>query len=242
MLGPSFKVARFFGIPIRVHFTLVLCVPFLVWDFGWALAFTVGGALFASIILHELGHALVAVRKGGAVHEILLLPIGGAARMSRLPPKPHDELLMAVAGPAVSFTLFVALYLGGACVPFGRETGLVFGIPLHINAIQAIGLLNLTLAVFNLLPAFPMDGGRVLRALLAGRYGRLKATRVAAGVGRVIAVMLGCYAVTAWLRGGPFSMLFFISIFIFWAAGMEYRAVQFQEWRESRVGDIHQQP
>jgi len=233
MLGPSFKVARIVGIPIRVHFTLALCVPFLIWDFGLAMAVVTGGALFASIVLHELGHAVVAMRKGGEVQEILLLPIGGAARMSRLPPRPRDELLMAVAGPAVSLTLFLALYLGGACLPLEAEMVPVFGAQLHINGVQAVGLLNLTLAVFNLVPAFPMDGGRVLRALLAGRYGRLKATRIAAGVGRALAVVMGCSAVAEWLRGGPFSMLVFISIFIFWAAGMEYRAVQFQVWRES---------
>ena len=233
MLGPSFKVARLLGIPIKVHCTLILCIPFLIWDFGLTLALAAGGALFSSIVLHELGHALVAMRKGGDVQEILLLPIGGAARMSRLPPRPRDELLMAVAGPAVSLTLFLVLYFGGACLPLGSEMVPVSGVRLQINGVQAVGLLNLTLAVFNLAPAFPMDGGRVLRALLAGRYGRLKATRIAAGIGRALAVVMGCSAVVEWLRGGPFSMLVFVSMFIFWAAGMEYRTVQFQAWRES---------
>lgn len=233
MLGWSFKVLRVFGIPVRVHVTLALCLPFLIWDFGWLVAGTIGAVWFSSITLHELGHALVARRKGAEVLEILLLPIGGAARMAHLPKAPRDELLVAFAGPAVSLVLSLVLLVGGACLPLTSESALLLGVLLHLNGVQAVGLLNLMLAVFNLLPAFPMDGGRVLRALLAKRLGRLKATRIAALVGRALAVALGAVAAGEWVAGGPFSMLIFISAFIFWAAGAEYRAVQLQEWRAS---------
>jgi Zn-dependent protease len=108
-LGPSWKIATVRGIPIRLHFTLVLVLPLLPWSLGWWLALAIGVSLFTSIVLHELGHSLVAIRYGCRVREILLLPIGGAARLESMPRQPGQEFRMALAGPAVSLALGVPL-------------------------------------------------------------------------------------------------------------------------------------
>ena len=152
MLNQSYKIGRIAGIPIRVHISLLLLLAYLSYkaDFLTAVALIVG--LFTSIVLHELGHSLVAIRKGCRVHEILLLPIGGAAQMESLPVRPVDELLTAAAGPAVSAVLFVVLYYGGGLIPVGSVefAGVI------VNFIQMIGLINLALLTFNVIPAFPM--------------------------------------------------------------------------------------
>lgn len=242
MFGTSYKIARVFGIPIRVHITLILTLPLLVFfmDWHWMAALVFVVALFSSIVLHELGHSLVAIRKGARVQEILLLPIGGAARIDHIPTRPFDELLMAAAGPAVSFALFALLFFGGAHLPVWsglpvtdvggmRVTGVeVTGV---LNLVQLIGILNLALGIFNLLPAFPMDGGRILRAALAGRMGRLKATWVATRLGRLLAVALIGFGLYEWFSEKTFSMLVFVGLFIYWSAGIEYRSVRLQEWR-----------
>ena len=229
MFGSAYRVATVYGIPIRLHLTLVLLLPLLVMDFGLALGLVYGTALLASIVLHELGHSVVAIRKGCRVREILLLPIGGAAQMESMPRRPWDEFLMAVAGPAVSLALFAVLFFGGAWLPLPGD-GPFFGIP-PLNAVQELGILNGGLAVFNLLPAFPMDGGRVLRALLAQRWGRLKATRVAARVGRLIALLMIATSGYNLIYHHCFSMLLVVGIFVYWAAGAEYRLVRYQEWQ-----------
>ncbi len=227
--GSSYKVATVYGIPVCLHLSLVLLLPLLVWSYGLFLGLTYGISLLLSIVLHELGHSVVAIRKGCRVRQILLLPIGGAAQMESMPRRPWDELQMALAGPAVSMALFVLLFFGGAHLPL-RPTGPFLGVR-SLNGVQEIGIVNLVLAVFNLLPAFPMDGGRVLRALLARRLGRLRATRIAARVGQTIAVLMLIWSVYLWWQGYGFSMLGVVAIFIFWAAGAEYRAVRYQEWQ-----------
>jgi Zn-dependent protease len=241
MFKTSYKIASVAGIPIRAHITLVLTLPLLVLYIGWVPALIFATALLTSIVLHELGHSLVALRRGGRVEEILLLPIGGAARISRMSPRPVDELLMAAAGPAVSLLLFALLFFGGGLVP--RRLGLwcvnvgtlhiaFFSISGVINVVQLIGVMNLALGLFNLLPAFPMDGGRMLRALLSRRLGRLKATKIAMIVGRFLAAILIGLGVYEWLAEDSFSMLIFIGMFVYWSAGLEYRAVRIQElWR-----------
>lgn len=236
MFSSAYRIATVYGIPIRLHLSLVLLLPLLVWDFGLVGGLVYGAALLGSIVLHELGHSVVAIRKGCRVRQILLLPIGGAAQMDSIPRRPWDELQMALAGPAVSLVLFGLLVYGGALLPLAANGPFFRALPL--NAVQEIGVLNGVLAVFNLLPAFPMDGGRVLRALLAQRWGRLTATRVAARVGRVIAVLMMAASVRVWLLGYGFSMLLVVGAFIFWAAGAEYRAVRHQEWlRLQRWGE-----
>lgn len=241
MFKTSYKIASVAGIPIRVHITLLLTLPLLALYIGWIRALIFATGLFSSIVLHELGHSLVALRRGGRVEEILLLPIGGAARMGHIPTRPMDELLMAAAGPAVSFLLFGLLFYGGGFLPqwlwllsvnVGTLQVGVFKVRGVLNVFQLIGVMNLALGLFNLLPAFPMDGGRILRALLSPRLGRLKATKTAMIVGRVLALALAGIGLYEWTAEGTFSMLVFIGLFVYWSAGIEYRTVRLQEaWR-----------
>jgi Zn-dependent protease len=172
---PSFRLGTLLGFPIRVNlsFLLLLLVVF-IWMGGLpglALALVTAG----SVILHELGHALTARRLGVAVGNIELHFFGGAAQVA-MPRSPREEILVAGAGPAVSFVL-AALGLG-----LGLTTG--------VRAFVLFGAVNLLLAVFNLLPAFPSDGGRILRALLARKRGLVGATELAVKVGRVVCVAL----------------------------------------------------
>lgn len=227
--GPAYKVATVYGIPIRLHISLVLLLPLLMWAYGLVHGIIYGISLLLSIVLHELGHSVVAIRKGCRVRQILLLPIGGAAQMESIPRRPWDEVQMALAGPAVSVALFAALTFGGAYVPLPQNSPFLGAGGL--NGVQEIGIVNLLLAVFNLLPAFPMDGGRVLRALLARRFGRLTATRLAARVGRVIAVLMFVGSLCLSFLGYGFPMMSVIAVFVFWAAGAKYRAVRYQEWQ-----------
>lgn len=216
----STSIARVFGIPIRVHFTLWLLLPVIALSLAnslfWGLIIAVG--LFASVALHELGHSLIAIKKGCRVREILLLPIGGMAQMDKMPAKPADEILIAIAGPLVSLLLFAMLtIIGHIC----RKAGLG-----NLAALaNTLGGVNLILGIFNLLPSFPMDGGRVFRALLTPRVGKVRATQLATTTGRIIAVIFGFIG----LLTLPYGLnLIVIGIFIYIAAGAEYRAVQYE--------------
>src|SRR6186997_2147839 len=171
----SLRVGRLFGIPLYVHFTFFL---FLVWVAAesWRMGGSTGGALvevlfmcalFGCVVLHELGHALTARRYGIATRDITLLPIGGVARLERMPDDPKQELLVALAGPAVNIVLaglLLLVILPAAAIAPVNELQLVGG-----NFLVKLMWINVSLAVFNLIPAFPMDGGRVLRALLGMR-------------------------------------------------------------------------
>ncbi|MGN1326130.1 MAG: site-2 protease family protein [Candidatus Spyradenecus sp.] len=180
------------GLPIRAHLSVGLLVAYMLWTFGnlgWGLY--LAAVLLASILLHELAHSAVAIAFGGRVVSIELQLLGGAAMISRLPPRAWQETLMALAGPACSLALAAALLFGS--VALGRE---VFDpwsqtVTLAVNPYLAMaGFLNLGLGCFNLIPAFPMDGGRVLRsALECFGLGKLRATTVAVRVGQGIAVL-----------------------------------------------------
>jgi Zn-dependent protease len=222
----SYRIMTVRGIPIRVHITLLILLPLFVIMFSqgmgtfayfWGLLAAVG--LFASIALHELGHSMVAIAKGCSVREILLLPIGGVAQLNSIPREPRDELKMALAGPAVSLALaFLGMFLGNVFVLLKWH---------HLAAVlTSLGSINLMLVLFNLLPSFPMDGGRVFRAWLTPRIGRLNATRIAAKIGQIIAVGFGIWAVFT-----VNVFLLIIAIFIYQAAGAEYRMVLIQEAR-----------
>ena len=187
----SLRLGRIAGIPIRVHLTFVLFLAWFVMAFslrGLGPSATFAGialvvCVFASIVVHELGHALVARRFGVGTREILLLPIGGVASLERIPDKPMHELAVAVVGPAINLVLAAMLFfVGGAFA-----TQLVW--------------IQIGLAVFNMIPAFPMDGGRALRALLAMRLGRLRATQIAASLGKIIAIMFAAIGIVTnlWL-------------------------------------------
>jgi Zn-dependent protease/predicted transcriptional regulator len=225
----SYRVARIADIDIKVHITfgIILLLGGLDWGSRYGTSGAVFGvvlmtALFACVVLHELGHSLVAKHYGIPVREIVLLPIGGVAMLGRLPEKPRQELLIAAAGPAVNVVLAGILLLitgaiGGLTALDGH--GLIGGSApapsLHTFLVWLLAA-NVTLVVFNLIPAFPLDGGRMLRALLAMGTDYAKATRIAAVIGQAFALVLGIIGVL----GGHF-ILALIAVFIFLGAGME---------------------
>jgi Zn-dependent protease len=170
-------------------------------------------ALLGSIVLHELGHALMARQYGIQTADITLYLFGGVARLERMPRSSGPELLISLAGPAVNFA--IAAVLGGVLA-------LVNFVSLPPSGfLWALFYMNLGLGLFNLLPVFPMDGGRVLRALLSGWMGRMRATEVAAGLGRAVAVIGGLL----FLMNGQFQMLI-LTIFVFFAGTMELQQVR----------------
>jgi Zn-dependent protease len=220
----SWKIGRLAGINIYVHATFLI-VFFLMGDFGHGLARAVDSvvlvsSVFGCVILHELGHALMARRFGIDTADITLYPIGGVARLRRLPRAPGAELLIALAGPAVNFAIAAAL----VALALLNVIDLDFrtGAAPFLTQLLAI---NLILGLFNLIPAFPMDGGRVLRALLSIWIGRANATRIAATVGQVLAVAFGLFA--AFYTQNPFHI--FLALFIYVVARAEAAQVLYEE-------------
>ena len=193
----SFNLGRVSGIALKVHWTFLLL---LGWVFASQLAaqrdaflaaegvlFVV--VLFGCVLLHELGHALTAKRFGVSTKDITLLPIGGMARLERIPENPREELWIAIAGPLVNVGIASGLYLF-----LGLAIGFPFVLTLEVLTASFLGkllLVNCVLVIFNMLPAFPMDGGRVLRAALAMRYNYVDATATAATVGQMMAIAFG---------------------------------------------------
>lgn len=205
----SWKLGRVAGIDVFLHPSALLIFPLvsgLVGDPLRAVALAVG--LFTSIVLHELGHALMARRYGIATEDITLYLFGGVARLRRMPRSAGPELLVALAGPAVNLAIIAAL----------SPTYLVAGLISRPVADLALALISLNagLALFNLLPVFPMDGGRVLRALLSGWLGRVRATVIAAGIGQVAALVGGAFFVMAGRWDGAI-----LAGFVYFAAGLE---------------------
>ena len=222
----AYRICDVLGIPVRLHITLLFFLPLLVpyiasgLGLNLLLALVAVAGFFASITLHELGHSVVAMRHGCTVRQILLMPIGGVAQLTHIPESPRAEILVALAGPAVSLVLAIV-------------AGLV-AFPLHALGLHGLtqvftvwAAVNLVLLLFNLLPSFPMDGGRVFRALMTPRIGRLRATRIASQLGRIMAVLFGLYGL--WRLN---FILVAIAFFIHRAAGAEYRMVEAREsWR-----------
>lgn len=220
----QWKLGRFAGIDVYMHATFLLILAFVAWTHGSrgfpdileGLLFIL--AIFTCVVLHEYGHALTARVYGVATRDITLYPIGGVARLERMPDKPVQELWVALAGPAVNVAIVLALLawlvLSNTLRPLGELT-LATG-PFLERLMGA----NLFLALFNLIPAFPMDGGRVLRALLAMRLEYTRATAIAAGIGQGLALVFGL----AGLFGNP--MLLFIAFFVWIGAGQEASLVQ----------------
>jgi Zn-dependent protease len=218
----SFKIAKIFGIDVRIHITFLLLLAFIgLGDYqagGAPAAF--GSVLFVCLVflcvlLHEFGHAMAARRYGIHTPDITLLPIGGVARLERMPENPVQELVVAIAGPLVNVVIAGVLFL----IPGSHGNLFNFGGIEH----PATGLLDMLLRVnvwlvaFNLLPAFPMDGGRVLRAFLAMRLPYAQATQIAATVGQVMAFGLGFWGLTH--QGS--IMLVLIAVFVFFGAQSE---------------------
>jgi len=225
-MASSYSIGKIFNIPVRVHITLLIFLPLFALTFApvdglLGLFFGLLGAvaLFGSVVLHEVGHSLVARRKGSRILEILLLPIGGMARLDQLPRRPADEIQTALAGPAVSFVLGIA---GWWFAPWVAVLNPMLG---YLCAM--LGRINIMLALFNLIPSFPMDGGRVFRAVLTPRLGRLAATQLAAKVGRTIAWIFGILAILPLFSGGSISFsLLLIAFFVHQSAGAEARMAE----------------
>ena len=191
--------------------------------------------LFACVILHEFGHALAARAYGIRTPDITLLPIGGVARLERMPEKPSQELVVALAGPAVNVVIAFGLYVVlGKCFDLGDLASMEDE---RGNLLSKLLAVNVMLIVFNLIPAFPMDGGRILRALLATRIKHARATRIAAGIGQSLAILLGLLG----LLGNP--VLLFIAVFVFFGAQQEAAYATLKEsMEETRVAQMMEPP
>jgi Zn-dependent protease/predicted transcriptional regulator len=215
----SITVGRFGGTAVKIHITFILFLAWIAFS-GWAR----GGPsaaldstlfivlLFGCVVLHEFGHILAARRYGIEATEVTLLPIGGVASLQRLPTDPRQELVVALAGPAVNLVIGVALI---AALGSLHSRDLTDIDDPHLSLAGRLAAANLFLVVFNLIPAFPMDGGRVLHALLAMRFGGPLATDIAARIGQALAFGLGFLG----LFGNP--LLLFIAIFVYMAAAGE---------------------
>jgi Zn-dependent protease/CBS domain-containing protein len=222
----SWKIARIAGIDVNIHTTFLLLVIFVAISYGingGSPAMIVEGvlfllALFACVLFHEFGHAIAARRFGIPTRDITLLPIGGVARLERMPEKPRQELWVALAGPAVNVViaavLFVGLWVTQAFEPF-TQLSVTGG-----NFFERLLVINIWLVLFNLIPAFPMDGGRVVRALLATRLDYVRATQIAATLGQGLAFLMGLLG----LFGNP--ALLFIAFFVWIGAVQEASMVQ----------------
>jgi Zn-dependent protease/predicted transcriptional regulator len=230
----AFRVARVAEIDIKVHVTFFIILLLAAFQWGSNTG-TAAGALFGvalmillfvCITLHELGHSLVAQRFGIPVREITLLPLGGVAQLTKNPERPLHELLIAAAGPAVNIVLAAVLAL-----IVGLNSGVLLdgqGLLPDDTTSTSFGAMarwllaaNISIVLFNLIPAFPLDGGRILRALLAMRLGMPRATRIASVIGQIIAIGLGIYGVVS----GNF-VLTLIAVFIFFGAGQENAVAQ----------------
>ncbi|HEX2181924.1 MAG TPA: site-2 protease family protein [Rubrobacteraceae bacterium] len=243
-MGGSIKVGRAFGIDVKVHWTFFLLLAFFGFtayqnsgSLGSALA-TVGiiVALFVCVLLHEYGHSLVAQRLGIEIADITLLPIGGLARLKSLPEKPWDEVKIAIAGPLVNVVL-APVFFGVALLLGGRLTAppdILGGVQSAAQVFVYLGFINVALVVFNLIPAFPMDGGRVLRGLLATRLGPVRATDISSAVGQFFAA---AFFLIGLLTGN--LLLALIAVFIFFGAGGEAQMVrQREQLRGLSVSDV----
>ena len=232
----SYRIGEAFGIGIFVHWSFPLLLLYvLVSSLGSGLVMAFNAvvfvlAVFGCVLLHELGHSLAARRYEIGTHDITLLPIGGVARLMRLPDEPRQELVIAIAGPAVNLGIAAVLslvaFMLGKPVPAGL-TALSSGTAILYGLISA----NLILIAFNMIPAFPMDGGRVLRALLAMKKGMLPATEIAAGLGKMMAVLMfiGAFFLS--------PVLFITAVFIYVAGEAELQSMRRNDaGRENSIG------
>jgi Zn-dependent protease/CBS domain-containing protein len=243
-MGGAFILGRVAGIDLKVHWTFLLLLAYFAFA-GYQGSGSVTNALvtalvivalFVCVVLHEYGHSLVAQRLGIEIQDITVLPIGGVARLKSLPEKPWDEVKIAIAGPLVNVVLApiffaIALLLGASPLDIanilqgGNSLGQIFAY---------LGFINVALVVFNLIPAFPLDGGRVLRGLLATRLGAVRATDVSAAIGQLFAVAFFLIG----LLGGNF-LLALVAVFIFFGATGESQMVrQHEQTRGLTVSDV----
>ena len=261
----SFRIGRLFGIPILIHYSFILVIPLFAWIIGsqitltaemlqgyfsipidtslitegfmpWILGTVVALGLFLGVLIHELAHSLVARKKGIRINSITLMIFGGIATMDEGVPDPKAELPMALVGPIAS--LFVGLVCCGIvyAVPAVTTNPAIAGVLIFIFGY--LGVLNIILFAFNLLPAFPMDGGRVLRAWLATRMPLHRATKIAADIGKGFAIVFGLIGLFFF---SPFLIL--IALFIYIGASMESTAVKYSYLlQDVTVGDMMSSP
>ncbi|MFO0945054.1 MAG: site-2 protease family protein [Planctomycetota bacterium] len=221
----SVFLGRPFGIATYIHWSFWILllyiaaqyIPYGIEPVIYYVGLTV--AVFACIVCHELGHALMAREFGIRTYDIHLYPIGGVARLERIPEQPLQEFLIAIAGPMVNvviaFVLFGALGFNDHWFPNAEVlSGAAKGI---LGIVHALAAINVALALFNLLPAFPMDGGRVFRALLATKFGHLRATEIAAEVGKYMAVLMAIYG----FANGQFSLML-LALFVYLSGKQEH--------------------
>jgi Zn-dependent protease len=243
----SVKIGSVMGIPIRLHITFLLILPFLAYAFAVAMPpFGFGNVpeaalrymlgtiaavlLFASVLLHEIGHSYVAKKNGIQISDITLYLFGGVSAMEDIPRNPRVEMPMALTGPFISIVLGVLLAIV-YYVWAGIRTDPIWGTMLFLLA-----YLNVALGIFNLLPGFPMDGGRVLRAFLAMRMSYIKATEYAVGAGKIFAILLGLLGLLMGMHG---LWLIIIAFFIYIAGtGEEQSTVVSLELEGNKVDDI----
>ncbi len=221
----SVSIGRIAGTAVRVHITFLL---FLVWI--WAANYFTGGTdaawtsvifmilLFLCVLLHEFGHVFAARAFGVQTPDVTLLPIGGVARLERIPEEPVQEFLIAIAGPLVNVAIALILMASFGADLSTRHMAAVDNA--QVSMVDRLASVNLFLALFNLIPAFPMDGGRILRSLLAIKLGFARATAIAATIGQLFAFVLGFLG----LFGNP--LLIFIAIFVYLAATSEAQLAQ----------------
>ncbi|WP_421856128.1 site-2 protease family protein [Oricola sp.] len=225
----SFPIARIAGSEIRIHLTfflLLLWIGIAQFQQGGGAAATEGVlfiiAVFACVVLHELGHAVAARRYGIRTPTITLLPIGGVAQLERMPEKPAEEIVVALAGPLVNVVIAAVLILFlGATVDVATLAEIEDP---AAGFLARVAVVNVVLVVFNMIPAFPMDGGRVLRALLATRFSRVRATEIAATIGQITSFLFGFLG----LMSGN-VLLIFVAIFVYMAATAESQATGLQD-------------
>ncbi|GAB4355288.1 MAG: site-2 protease family protein [Oricola sp.] len=224
----SFPIAKVAGSEIRIHLTfflLLLWIGIASFQHGGQAAAVDGVlfiiAVFACVVLHELGHAVAARRYGIRTPRITLLPIGGVAELEKMPEKPMEEVVVAIAGPLVNIVIAAVLILFlGAHPDLATVSNIEDPQP---GFLARLAVVNVVLVLFNLIPAFPMDGGRVLRALLATRFSRVRATEIAATVGQVTSFIFGFLGL---LSGNV--LLIFVAIFVYIAATSESQATSLQ--------------
>ena len=232
----SLTIGRFGATTVRVHLTFFLLLAWIgvsAWQQGGipaardSVLFIV--LIFACVVLHEFGHILMARRFGIETPDVILLPIGGVARMPRMPEKPTQELAVAIAGPMVNVIIAFLLFLVLGTIQSGSLAHIDDP---RVSLLARLAAVNVFLVLFNMIPAFPMDGGRVLHALLAMKLGNARATQLAASLGQVLAFALGFLG----LFGNP--LLIFIAIFVYIAAAGEAQMSAFNEAaRGLSVGD-----
>jgi Zn-dependent protease/CBS domain-containing protein len=226
----SITFPKIAGISVNIHWTFSLIIIYIIYvnaragldamQIGWSVLFVL--SLFVCVTLHEFGHAMAAKRYGIKTKDITLYPIGGVARLEKMPEKPLHELGVALAGPAVNVAVMALLYPAIESYDFqqaAEENAMVIG---SDNFLAMLGVVNIWLALFNLIPAFPMDGGRVLRALLAMKMDRIRATEIAALIGKFLAIGF----IIAGFYMNPF--LIFIGLFIILGAQAEADMVKTQ--------------